>query len=81
MAARLALWPGSPAPGPRRHIFLPDTYQRVLCKHLLHLHGKARHPAPHIRSAAGEIDPDTMWRGDHDRSSPEPEGDHRDIDS
>jgi len=26
--------------------------QRVLRKHLLHLHGKARHPAPLMRSSA-----------------------------
>lgn len=42
--------------------------KRALRKDLLHLHGKTRHSTPHIRRAAGEIDPDARRGGDHDHS-------------
>ncbi len=39
--------------------------ERVMSQHLLRLHGQTSHPATHVCSAAGKMNPDTRRRGDH----------------
>ncbi|MGD0109889.1 MAG: hypothetical protein ABSC06_38590, partial [Rhodopila sp.] len=54
VAAKFVIAAELAGPKLRRHIFTPDTYERILSDHLLDLRRKAIEPGPQIDRLAGE---------------------------
>ncbi len=59
----------SAAPGPRRHIFTPDTYVRIALQLLLHLERQTLHATTHVRVARRDPNPASRRYRDHDRNA------------